>query len=123
MMSDYTMTAVDSTSDLRLKLEVLKALYDVFCRSSGLEADEATFAQTVKNRAHEIQLLSDALMTFLCESLETARRAEKDVEKAHDAVKAAEPVPEKEAALRVVLASFTLEEKRSLCNTLHKMAS
>lgn len=123
MMSDYTMAAVDSTSDLRLKLEVLKALYDVFCRSSALDATESVFAQTVKNRAHEIQLLSDALTTFLCDALETARRAEKDAEKAHDAAKAAEPAPEKDEALRVVLASFTLEEKRSLCNTLHQMTT
>ena len=123
MMSNYTMAAVDSTSDLRLMLEVLKALNDVFCHTSGLEAVEATFAQTVKNRAHEIQLLSAALMTFLCEALETSRRAEKDAEKAHDAAKAAEPVPEKEAALQLVLYSFTLEEKRSLCHTLHQMTT
>lgn len=123
MLSNYTLATVDSISDLRLKLEVLKALYDVFCRSSGLEADESTFVQTVKNRAHEIQLLSDALTTFLWDALETARRAEEDAENTHDAAKAAEPAPEKEAALRVILSDFTLEEKRSLCSKLHQMTT
>ena len=123
MFADYTMAAVDSTAELRLQLETLKALYDVFCRSSALDATESVFVQTVQRRAHEIQLLSDALLTFMCEAIKTARRAEEDAENAHDAAKAAEPAPEKEEALRVIFSSFTLEEKRSLCSKLHQMTT
>lgn len=123
MFADYTLAAVDSTAELRLQLETLKALYDVFRRSSALDATESVFVQTVQLRAHEIQLLSDALFTFMCEALKTARRAEEDADSAHDAAKAAEPAPEKEAALRVVFSRFTLEEKRSLCSKLHQMTT
>lgn len=123
MLADYTLAAVDSTSELRVQLETLKALYDVFCGSSALDATESVFVQTVQRRAHEIQLLSYALFTFMCEALTTARRAEEDAEKANDAAKAAEPAPEKEAALRVIFSSFTMEEKRSLCSKLHQMTT
>ncbi len=89
MLLDYTLTTADSTSDLRLKLEALKTLYSVFCTFSGLECEPQMFAETVRLHAHDIQYLSDALMTVLCDALEIARRAEEEAEKAYNMAKQA----------------------------------
>lgn len=122
MLTDLARTACDSASELRLKLETLKALYDLFCHSFDLDATTEQLIQSVKYNAYNMQLLADALLTMLCDVLSKAREAERDADRVHDCAASKEPPPpEKEAALRVVLSSFTLEEKRQLRDQLRLM--
>lgn len=88
MLLNYILETADSTSNLRLKLEALKVLYGVFCTFSGLECEPEEFAETAALHAYDIQCLSDALMTVLCDALDIAKRAEEEATKAYKIAKA-----------------------------------